>query len=183
MNRYLDLLTGFARIGVLGFGGGMACLVLIEREAVTKYEWLNQDEFSEIVAISNTLPGPINTKMAGYIGYRVAGVIGATIAILATILPSIFMLIGLLGGLAFFNENPIVAGMTNAIMPVVGVMLALMSWQFLTVAAKNMRKIYVLIHVLIVGVLVVFLNIHPAIVIATLIGIAIFKPVKGGDGS
>ena len=181
MKKHKDIAVAFLRAGVLGFGGGVACLPLIQREVVNKYGWVDNDEFGEIVAISNTLPGPINTKMAGYIGYRVAGVLGAVIAVCATILPSVMLLIALLETLANFREYPVVAGMLQAVIPVVGVMLALMAWQFLSAAAKGMKWWMVLIQVAIVAGLVVFLNIHPALIVGGLIAIALFSPNKQAD--
>jgi len=169
---------GFLRAGVLGFGGGVVCLPLMQREAVDTYGWLTNDEFSEIVAITNTLPGPINTKVAGYIGYRVGGVIGAFIAVVASVLPSAIALVILLETLANFRDHPVVSGMTNAIVPVVGVMIALMSWQFLDSAAKEMRWSVVLMNVLIVAILIVALDLHPAIVVGVMIAIALFKPER-----
>ena len=176
-------MIAFLRAGALGFGGGAVCLPLIQREAVEVYKWLDHDEFGEIVAISNTLPGPINTKMAGYIGYRVAGMLGAVIAVSATILPSVVVLIILLETLSNFREHPVVAGMLQAIIPVVGVMLALMAWQFLAAAAKEMKWLIVLGQVVIVAVLVVFLNIHPAIVVGGGIALALFSPDKEPESS
>jgi len=169
---------GFLRAGVLGFGGGVACLPLIQREAVDKYGWVDVDEFGEIVAISNTLPGPINTKMAGYIGYRVAGVMGAFVAVCATILPSVILLIALIETLSTYREHPVVAGMTHAIVPVVGVMLALMAWQFLAAAAKEMKWLFVVVQAAVVAGLVVVFNVHPAIMVGGLIAAALFFPVK-----
>ncbi|MCL2559682.1 MAG: chromate transporter [Turicibacter sp.] len=189
MKKYKDLTMGFLRAGVLGFGGGMACLPLIQREVVDKYGWVTEDEFGEIVAISNTLPGPINTKMAGYLGYRTAGVTGAMIAVCATILPSVILLILLLETLTRFREYSVVAGMLQAIVPVVGVMLGIMAWQFLTAAAKEMKWLLVLGQLAIVALLVVTLNLHPAIVVGGVIALALFMPVKtqntanGGDES
>ena len=176
LKKYKDIMIAFLRAGALGFGGGAVCLPLIQREAVDKYKWLDHDEFGEIVAISNTLPGPINTKMAGYIGYRVAGIVGAIIAVCATILPSVVVLIVLLETLSNFREHPVIAGMLQAIVPVVGVMLALMAWQFLSAAAKEMKWMLVLAQAIIVAVLVVFLNIHPAIVVGGGIVLALFFP-------
>lgn len=178
MKTYKEIMMAFMRAGVLGFGGGMACLPLIKREAVDNYEWVDEDEFGDIVAISNTLPGPINTKMAGYLGYRVAGILGAIIAVCATILPSVILLIALLETLSNFREHPVVSGMLQAIIPVVGVMLALMAWQFLTAAAKDMKWIIILIQVAIVASLVIFLNIHPAIIVGGLITVALLSPEK-----
>lgn len=176
MRKYREIAVGFLRAGVLGFGGGAVCLPLIQKEAVDKYGWLTHDEFGEIVAISNTLPGPINTKMAGYIGYRMAGVVGAMLAVSATILPSVVMLIILLETLSNFRAHPVVAGMTSAIVPVVGVMLALMSWQFLVSAAKEMKWLVVWLNVALVAVSIVVFNVHPAIVVGLMIAFALFKP-------
>lgn len=178
MKKYKDIAMAFLRAGVLGFGGGVACLPLIQREVVDKYGWVDHDEFGEIVAISNTLPGPINTKMAGYVGYRVAGALGAVIAVCATILPSVILLIALLETLANFREHPVVAGMLQAIVPIVGVMLALMAWQFLSAASKEMKWLMVLAQVAVVAGLVLFLNVHPAIVVSGLIAVALFLPDK-----
>ena len=180
MKKYKDITTAFLRAGILGFGGGQVCLPLIQREVVDKYKWLDNDEFGEIVAISNTLPGPLNTKMAGYVGYRIAGTLGAIIAVGSTVLPSVIVLIILLETLAGFRNNPIVAGMTQAIIPVIGVMLGLMAWQFLQSAAKEMKWLIALAHVAIVTILIAFLNIHPAIVIGSLIALALLKPDNGG---
>jgi len=178
MKKYKDICLGFSRAGILGFGGGVACLPLIKREVVTNYGWINDDEFAEIVAISNTLPGPINTKMAGYIGYRIAGVFGAILAVCATILPSAIMLIILLETLLNFREHPVVSGMLAAIVPVIGVMLALMAWQFLTSAAKEMKHLVMAIYILLIIMLVVVLNIHPALVVAGVIITAVAVPSK-----
>ena len=178
MKKYRDITMAFLRAGILGFGGGVACLPLIQREVVDKYHWVDNDEFGEIVAISNTLPGPINTKMAGYVGYRVAGVRGAIIAVCATILPTVFLLIVLLETLSNFREHPVVAGMLQAIVPIVGVMLGLMAWQFLSSAAKDMKWLVVLIQVAIVAGLVVVLNVHPAIMVGGLIALALLLPDK-----
>ena len=69
---------------------------LIHKEVVSTFKWMTDDEFSNIVALGNTLPGPINTKMAGYIGYRVGGMIGQTIAVIAVVLPTVLLMLALL---------------------------------------------------------------------------------------
>ena len=178
MKAYKHLILGFFRAGILGFGGGVACLPLIQKEAVDKYHWMTNDEFSEVVAISNTLPGPINTKMAGYIGYRVAGISGAIVAVFATVLPSVVLLILLLETLANYREHSVVAGMTNAIIPVVGVLLGIMAWQFLKSASKDWQWGIILFNVIVVYILIAIFNLHPAIVVATMIAFALFKPTK-----
>ena len=72
----LNIFIAFFRSGMLGFGGGPSSIPLVHKEVVGTFKWMDDDEFSDVLALGNTLPGPINTKMAGYIGYRVGGIMG-----------------------------------------------------------------------------------------------------------
>lgn len=60
---------------------GPAIIPLIEIEVVQRYEFMTRQEFGEVLAMGNALPGPIATKMAGYIGFEVAGVLGSLVAL------------------------------------------------------------------------------------------------------
>ena len=82
---YVQLFLAFFFPNIIGYGGGPATIPLIEHEVVEKYGWMTKSEFSEVLALGNALPGPIATKMAAYIGYDVAGVFGAAIALFATV--------------------------------------------------------------------------------------------------
>lgn len=73
MKKLIDVFSAFFRIGLFGFGGGPTMIPLVHNEVVVRYKWMDKDEFSNVLAIGNTLPGPIATKMAGYIGYKVSG--------------------------------------------------------------------------------------------------------------
>lgn len=70
---------------------------LVHQEVVKHHGWMKDEEFADVLAIANTLPGPIATKMPGYIGYRVGGALGCVNAVLAVILPMIVVMILLLG--------------------------------------------------------------------------------------
>jgi len=167
--KVTDIFMAFFRAGILGFGGGPACLPVIQKEVVDKCGWLTKEEFGEIVAIANTLPGPINCKMSGYIGYRLKGPLGSVFGVIATSVPSVIMMVILLGTLANFSDLAWVRGMTQGIIPVVAVMLGVMAWDFLKASAKGLRWIGTVIHIFTVALLVVFLNVHPALIIATLL--------------
>ena len=163
--KYSEIFMAFFRAGILGFGGGPACLPVIQKEIVDRCGWLSKEEFGEIVAIANTLPGPINCKMSGYIGYRLKGPLGSVFGVMATAVPSAIMMIVLLGTLANFSDIPQVRGMTQAIIPVVAVMLGVMTWDFLKAAVKGLKWAATLIHVIIITVLVGIFNLHPAVII------------------
>ncbi|ELK47104.1 MULTISPECIES: chromate transporter [unclassified Halobacillus] len=169
MRIQLQIFLAFFRVGILGYGGGPSSIPLVHKEVVEKYKWMNDDEFGDLLALANTLPGPIATKMAGYIGFRVKGTLGMTNAILATILPTIVLMIVLLTSLSSFKDKAWVQGMTQAVIPVVGVMLAVLTWQFLQKAANGLG--YLMTGLLACGTLLLLrpLGVHPGIIIAILL--------------
>lgn len=163
---YVDLAIGFARTGVTGYGGGPSTIPLIEYEAVKKYHWTSEEEFSEILAMANTLPGPIATKMAAYIGFKVKGTLGATVAILAHILPSIIAMLALLTALYSFRNSPIVSGMVQGVTPVIGFMLAEMAYRFFQNGRKGLGLSKMVSLSVLSLIVVQFLGLHPGILIA-----------------
>ncbi|QKY71580.1 chromate transporter [Lentibacillus sp. CBA3610] len=175
------LFLAFFRVGIFGYGGGPGSIPLIHKEVVDKYGWLNDEEFGDVLALGNTLPGPIATKLAGYIGNRVSGLLGMINAILAVILPTIVLMIVLLMSLSSIRDFDWVNGMTAAVMPVVGVMLAVLTWQFFEKAGKGMGWIQTIVMSAIILVLLEFTGVHPGIVIAVLIAVALVK--RDGDRS
>lgn len=166
MKPFIELAVGFARTGVTGYGGGPSTIPLIEYEAVKKYKWMTEEEFGEVLAMANTLPGPIATKMAAYIGYKVKGNLGATVAILTHILPSIIAMLGLLGVLYSFRESPIVGGMVQGVTPIIGYMLAEMAYRFFENGRKGLGLSKMLLLSAVSLIFIQFLGVHPGILIA-----------------
>jgi chromate transporter len=91
LHAVTDLLVSFGQIGVFAFGGGDAMLKMIRDEVVTHRHWLAADEYSSLIAIDFLFPGLTAAKIAGVIGYRVAGVAGLLAAVLALNLPGIIL--------------------------------------------------------------------------------------------
>ena len=60
MKLYVDLFIAFFRSGIFGFGGGPSAIPLVHKEVVGTYKWMDDEQFSNILALGNTLPGPIN---------------------------------------------------------------------------------------------------------------------------
>ncbi len=186
-----DIFIGFLRSGLLGYGGGPSTIPLVHREVVEKYRWMTNDEFADVLALGNTLPGPIATKMAGYIGYRLAGIFGLITALIATVLPTAIAMIALIGLLSAFRDSPVVAGMTEAVAPIIAVMLASMTWQFLKQSKKELG--WMGCSLLAAGSLFLYglLKVHPAfIILALLIAALLGNPAslwkgmgKGGKGA
>ena len=93
MPALLSLFAAFFKIGVFGFGGGIAMLPLIF-QTVQSFGLMSADDFADLVAISQVTPGPIAINAATFVGYRTNGFIGACVATLGVVLPS-FLIISL----------------------------------------------------------------------------------------
>lgn len=88
----LQLFLTFLKIGVVTFGGGYAMIPIIENEISIKKKWVTGDELLEVVAISESTPGPIAICAATFIGYKVAGVLGAFFSTLGVVTPSFIII-------------------------------------------------------------------------------------------
>src|SRR5690606_16427822 len=165
MLTYWEIFLAFFIPGILGYGGGPASIPLVENEVVGRYGWMSVQEFSEVLAVANSLPGPIATKMAGYIGFEVGGIPGAIIGVFATVAPSLIILIALLGLLYKYKESPKVKRITLFVRPVIAILLGLMAWRFFSESYVGIG----LLHTAIIGVLSYVLieriKVHPAFVI------------------
>ncbi|WP_394580803.1 chromate transporter [Cytobacillus firmus] len=163
---YVQIFLAFFIPGILGYGGGPASIPLVENEVVDHYGWLSTNEFSEMLAMGNALPGPIATKMAGYIGYEQGGILGAIVGVFATVAPSLILMIALLGLLMKYKESPRVKRMTTYIRPVIAVLLGIMTYDFFFSAYEGAGIWQTLFIGLVSFFLMERLKVHPAYVIA-----------------
>lgn len=168
----------FFRAGMLGYGGGLSAIPLMQREVVTRFNWMTDEEFADILALANTLPGPINTKIAGYVGWRIDRWRGMFNALLATILPTLVLMILLLTVLNAYKDLPLVQGMTKAVIPVAGVMIGVLAWDFLKLSQRLMGWRQTMILTIISIVVMQVLGVHPAILILVLIISALLSKEK-----
>lgn len=88
-----ELFKSFFLANIFGYGGGPASIPLVYHEVIDKHQWMSETDFSNGIALANALPGPIATKIAASVGYPVSGVLGVSVAILATIVPSALLMI------------------------------------------------------------------------------------------
>ncbi|WP_066399617.1 chromate transporter [Cytobacillus eiseniae] len=175
-------MLAFFRVGILGFGGGPSSIPLVHQETVKKYMWMSEEEFGDTLALANTMPGPIATKMAGYIGYRVGGLLGCLLALFSTIAPTALLMILLLQLLQVYKDVPWVQHMSASVVPVVAVMLAVLTWEFIKKTGETLGWVKGLLLILGSLVFIEVLKIHPAFLILFLI-ILVFVPFrKKGEG-
>jgi chromate transporter len=120
----LTLSTIFLRIGSITFGGGFVMIPLIEAEVVDLHHWLTHQEFVDATALGQVTPGPVLIT-ATFIGYRVAGTLGALVATVSIFLPSFLMTVIAGSSLARFHTNKIVQSFLKGVTPaVVGLLVA-----------------------------------------------------------
>ena len=121
---YWDLFIGFLKVGCFAFGGAYGAIPLI-RDVVLSYGWLNDELLSNMIAVSESTPGPIMVNLATYIGSSQAGLAGSVLATLAVILPAYVIILLLTALLRTFLKNPYVQAILRGMKPsVIGIVLA-----------------------------------------------------------
>ena len=130
---YLKLFWTFFQIGLFGFGGGYAMISMIQGEVVSRHHWMTNGEFTDIVAISQSTPGPIGINSATYVGYTsltnagyapVWGALGSLIATFAVVLPSLILMLAISRFFMKYKNHPAVEHTFMGLRPAVIGLLA-----------------------------------------------------------
>ena len=100
----LSLAQVMLKVGATGFGMGM--VGVLQQEAVTRRAWLSQQEFADGLTLANLLPGPIAVDAAVYVGYKLRGWAGATVCLLALLIPAFVIMLGLTIGYLHYGQVP-----------------------------------------------------------------------------
>ena len=93
MGQYFSLFSTFFKIGAFTFGGGWAMISIIEREIVDRHHWIERDEFLDLLAVAQSLPGILAVNIATAVGDRIRGSKGSIVAAAGTILPSFILIL------------------------------------------------------------------------------------------
>lgn len=128
MRFYVDLFMVFFRIGLFTLGGGYAMLPLIEREIVDNKKWIGGDDFLDVLAVAQSLPGPIAVNTAVFVGYRTRGILGSIVGLFGTVMPSFLCMIIIAAFFSGIRDNPAVAAVFTGIRPAVAALIAASVW-------------------------------------------------------
>ena len=123
--KLLILFLTFMKIGALTFGGGYAMIPIIEEEVTKKRKWISEIEIMDILAISESTPGPIAVNTATYVGYKVAGIAGGIFATIGLTIPSFVIIFVISFFYQDFMKWPVIAAMFKGLK--VGVIILLFS--------------------------------------------------------
>jgi chromate transporter len=162
---YWQIFLAFFIPNIIGYGGGPPSIPLVQAEVVDHYGWMTNAQFSQILALANSLPGPIATKLAGYIGYEIGGVWGAIIGLFASMGPTVIAMLLLMSLLVKFKDSPRIKAMTGLIYPAIAILMALLAVEFLSISLDQLSWIHTLILAAVALFLLQKMKIHPAWVI------------------
>lgn len=153
--EFLELFIVFAQVGLLSIGGGYAAIPIIRQLVVGQFQWLTEVEFMNLVTIAEMTPGPITLNAATFVGQHIAGLGGAIVATLSSILPSIIIVSILTLLYVKFKNLSVLQGVLKQLRPVIIALIASAfvsmfikavwggNWQQIDIKATNIVAIVV----------------------------------------
>ncbi len=136
---YIKLFFTFMKIGLFSIGGGLATLPFLQ-DLADKHDWITRTELIDMIAISESTPGPIGINTATFVGYKAGGVLGGIVTTLGVITPSIIIIILIAHYFKKFNEKPLVKGAFFGIRPAVTGLIASVCFEIVKISILNLDK-------------------------------------------
>lgn len=177
-NKLVKLFFSTLYLSAFTFGGGYVIVSLMRKKFVDDYHWIDEDEMLDLVAIAQSAPGPIAVNGAIVVGYKMAGLLGIFISVLATIIPP-FVIISVISVFyEIFKTNLIVSLMLEGMQAGVGAVIASVCFEMGSRLLKEKNKLY---PIIMIGAFVAnyIFNINVMIVIIVCIMIGLLCSMKG----
>ena len=177
------LVITFAKVGVMTFGGGYAMLPILEREVVKNHNWTTSEQMLDYYAIGQCTPGIIAVNVSTFIGYKTRGILGAIVATLGMVFPSLVIITALASVLKMFQDNVYVkkafAGIRVAV-------CALMVTAVIGLVRKAVSNIPTAIVAVAALLLQLLLGVSPVIIVICAVAFGLimyFSTVKRNENS
>lgn len=164
---YLELIFEFFKAGLFSVGGGLATLPFLY-DMSERMGWFSRADLADMIAVSQSTPGPIGINMATYAGYNCAGILGSILATLALITPSIIIILIIAKFLKKFRENKYVEYTFYGLRPASTALIAAAGFEVVKLSLLNLDKYNITKN------LIDIINIK-AIILAVVLYIAIEK--------
>ncbi|UOQ49309.1 chromate transporter [Gracilibacillus caseinilyticus] len=158
----VSLFMTFLKISPMTFGGGYAMIPLIEKEIVDRKKWVEAKDLSEIFALAQSVPGAIAINAATFVGYRLAGVMGALVAMIGILLPTFLIVVTLSMVFVLIKDNALVADAFMGIRPAIVALIAFAAYRIGITALYDKTTIGIAV---ITVVLLFLLPVHPVVII------------------
>lgn len=163
MNFYINSFGTFFKIGLFTIGGGYAMVPLIEEEIVNKKQWIAKEDFIDLLAIAQSLPGVFAVNLSIFIGYKLRKFPGALAMALGTILPSFLIILGIALFFQRFKEYEAVENIFKGIRPAVVALIAAPTFNMAKSAKINKYNVWIPI---VSALLIWLLGVSPVYIIA-----------------
>jgi chromate transporter len=158
MNIYLDIFTCFAKIGAFTIGGGYAMIPIIQKEVVDKRGWISEEDFMDVLAISQSAPGILAVNISIFLGHKLRGTRGSIVATLGSTLPSFTIILLIAMFFAGYQDNPTVMAIFKGIRPVV---VSLIAVPMINMAKKAKLNFFTGTLAALTALLIIFLKVSP----------------------
>ncbi len=166
----------FLRIGAFTIGGGYAMIPLVQEELVENQKLLSEEDFLDVLAVSQSFPGALAVNSSTMIGYRLYGVPGALLSALGVILPSFTIILLLAGVILNVKDHPLYIKGMAGVKPVVAALIFVSVYKL----QKAIDKSAFTIGVFALGLLImILLDLSPIVAILSAVAAGILKGVRG----
>ena len=163
MNFYINSFGTFFKIGLFTIGGAYAMVPLIEEEIVNKKQWIAKEDFIDLLAIAQSVPGVFAVNLSIFIGYKLRKFPGALAMALGTILPSFLIILGIALFFQRFKEYEAVENIFKGIRPAVVALIAAPTFSMAKSAKINKYNVWIPI---VSALLIWLLGVSPVYIIA-----------------
>ena len=163
MRFYLDLFYSFFKIGAFTLGGGYVMIPLIEKEVVDNRKWFQPEDFTDMLALAQSAPGPIAINTAVFVGYKLKRLKGLIVAVSGVVIPAFATILLVAVFFAGMKDHPVVERIFYGIRPAV---VALIVVPVFNMLKKGKFRLRIICIALIAALAVWGLNISPVWVMA-----------------
>lgn len=176
MGELLELFIVFFKLGAFTIGGGIAMLPLLQHSLTEEKKWFDKDEFVDIIAVCQSLPGVVAINMATFVGYKKKGMAGSVVSTFGVVLPSFVMILLIATFISSMGDNVYLngamAGLRAAALGLIAVSMIQLSsavfknaWtvaaavlSFILIAVAGINTAYVILLFLLLGVASAFIG-------------------------
>ena len=138
---YIILFLEFFKVGLFTIGGGLASLPFLY-ELAEKYTWITKSMIADMIAISQSTPGPIGINMATYTGFKSGGILGGIISTFAIVLPSFIIIIIIANFLNKFKNSTLVDSAFKGLRPSVTGIIAVAWFEIIKISIINVNSLF-----------------------------------------
>ena len=178
MKSYWNLFWTFAKVSAFTIGGGMAMVAVIREILVEKKKWMTDDEFMDVLAISQSLPGLLAVNISIFLGYRLRGTKGSIVATIGSILPPFLIILLIAMVFTSYKDNAAIQAIFKGIRPAVVALIAVPTIQM---AIRQKLNVWSGLLALATILLIVLLKVSP-IYIILVVGVAAAVLAKYREG-